>query len=123
MKAYRIKTIDSKYEEDVTYGLTKEVAEELFIQKIEEVAERLKKNWVSEEEFEEQINEAKAEISKKDFTKVVKKINYPYVILQTEEGLIGKIVIDVKDWFNLGEYSFVKVTLEEIEILEKAGEE
>ena len=69
------------------------------------------------------ISKAKTEVSEEDFVRVVKEINYPYVILQKEEGLIGKIVIDVKDWFNLGEYSFVKVTLEEIEILEKAGEE
>ena len=55
------------------------------------------------------ISKAKTEVSEEDFVRVVKEINYPYVILQKEEGLIGKIVI--------------KVTLEEIEILEKAGEE
>ena len=84
MKAYRIKTTSLNFQDDITYGLTKKVAVKLFKQKTKEIAECHKDDWISEEDFEKEISEIKAE-TKESFNKIVKEINYPYVILKGNE--------------------------------------
>ena len=112
MKAYRIKQCG--LEHTTKYGLTKEVAIKLFKESIEEIIEKYEEMLISEDKFNNNIQDAIKEFIDEE----VIEVKYPYVITKENENFIGYILWD-KFLFEDNQPIYVKVILDEIDIIEE----
>ena len=112
MKAYRIKQCGLEY--TIKYGLTKEVATKLFRQAIEEGIEKYEGMLISEDKFNNNIQDAIKEFTDEE----VIEVKYPYVITKENNNIHGYILCNN---FLLEDNPpiYVKVILEEIDIVEE----
>ena len=112
MKAYKI--TQCGLEHTTKYGLTKEVATKLFRQGIEESIEKYEEMLISEDKFNNNIQDAIKEFADEE----VIEVKHPYVITKRNKNLIGYIPCG-KFLFEDNQPIYVKVILEEIDIVEE----
>lgn len=112
MKTYKI--TQCGLEHTTKYGLTKEVAIKLFRQGIEETIEKYEEMLISEDKFNNNIQDVIEEFIDEEIIEV----KYPYVITKENENFIGYIPCD-KFLFEDNQPIYVKVILEEIDIVEE----
>ena len=112
MKAYRIKQCG--LEHTIKYGLTKEVAIKLFKESIEETIEKYEEMLISEDKFNNNIQD----VIKEFIYEEVIEVKYPYVITKENGNIYGYIPCG-KFLFEDNQPIYIKVILEEIDIIEE----
>ena len=112
MKAYRIKQCG--LEHTTKYGLTKEVAIKLFKESIEESIEKYEEMLISEDKFNNNVKDAIKEFIDEE----VIEVKHPYVITKENDNIYGYILCG-KFLCEDNQPIYIKVILEEIDIIEK----